>query len=86
MAYVLNAVTGTPDPDELGANAEWARAVVASASADQTGRGYVNFLSEAAGGAESLYGEQTYARLVALKERYDPTNVFHLNQNIVPSA
>ena len=86
MAYVLNAVTGTPDPDELGANAEWARAVVASASADQTGRGYVNFVSEAAGGAESLYGEQTYARLVALKERYDPTNVFHLNQNIVPSA
>jgi FAD/FMN-containing dehydrogenase len=86
MEYVLNVVTGTADQAELGANTEWARAVVASASADQTGRGYVNFISEADGGADELYGDETYARLVALKERYDPTNVFHLNQNIVPSA
>ena len=34
--------------------------------------------------AESVYGEETYRKLVALKERYDPTNVFHLNQNIAP--
>ena len=85
MAYVLNAVTGTPNPAELGANAEWARAVIASSRADQTGRGYVNFLSEAAG-AEAVYGEEKYGRLVALKDEYDPTNVFRLNQNIAPSA
>ena len=54
--------------------------------ADQTGRAYVNFLGDADGGAEAAYGEETYRRLVVLKERYDPTNVFHLNQNIVPSA
>ena len=86
MQYVLNVVTGTADPAELGVNTEWARTVVASASADQTGRGYVNFISEADGGVDELYGDETYARLVALKERYDPTNVFHLNQNIAPSA
>ena len=38
------------------------------------------------GEAESAYGEETYRRLVALKDKYDPTNVFRLNQNIVPSA
>jgi FAD/FMN-containing dehydrogenase len=85
MPYVLNVVTGTPEPAELATNAEWARAVVASAQADATGRKYVNFLSEKAE-AEDVYGEETYRRLVALKDEYDPTNVFRLNQNIEPSA
>jgi FAD/FMN-containing dehydrogenase len=33
----------------------------------------------------TTYGDERYARLVALKDRYDPTNAFHLNQNIKPS-
>jgi FAD/FMN-containing dehydrogenase len=85
MPYVLNAVTGTPDAALIGAHTEWARAVVAAAKADETGRAYVNFLGDA-GGAEDAYGKETYSRLVALKDEYDPTNVFRLNQNIAPSA
>jgi FAD/FMN-containing dehydrogenase len=85
MPFVLNAVTGTPDAAQLGAHTEWARAVIASAKADETGRAYVNFLGDA-GGAEDAYGEETYRRLVALKDEYDPTNVFRLNQNVEPSA
>jgi FAD/FMN-containing dehydrogenase len=45
----------------------------------------VNFLGDATAGRTS-YGEPTYARLVSLKDRYDPTNVFRRNQNIEPSA
>jgi len=86
MPYVLNAVAGTPEAALLGAHTEWARAVIASAKADQTGRAYVNFLGDADGSSEAAYGEETYRRLVALKNQYDPTNVFHLNQNVVPSA
>jgi FAD/FMN-containing dehydrogenase len=45
----------------------------------------VNFLGDA-DAARSAYGKETYARLVALKNEYDPTNVFRLNQNIAPAA
>ncbi len=33
----------------------------------------------------AAYGAATWDRLVSLKRAYDPTNVFHLNQNIDPS-
>jgi FAD/FMN-containing dehydrogenase len=34
----------------------------------------------------ATYGEDKYARLVALKDKYDPENLFRLNQNVKPSA
>jgi FAD/FMN-containing dehydrogenase len=46
---------------------------------------YVNFLmDEGEQGVHQAYPPATYARLAALKQRYDPTNLFHLNQNIWP--
>jgi Berberine and berberine like len=33
----------------------------------------------------AAYGAEIYDRLVAAKDRWDPENVFHLNQNIRPS-
>jgi FAD/FMN-containing dehydrogenase len=46
---------------------------------------YVNFLAdEGEQRIHQAYPPATYARLEALKQRYDPTNLFHLNQNIVP--
>jgi berberine-like enzyme len=50
----------------------------------------VNYLGqEADEGAErvkSAYGSEKHARLVAIKQKYDPINLFRLNQNIKPSA
>lgn len=47
---------------------------------------YVNFLSdEGEQRVRDAYSVATYARLVALKNQYDPTNVFRLNQNIRPA-
>jgi len=59
--------------------------VIDAASGASTGRAYVNYLGDP-DAARAAYGEDTYARLVALKNAYDPTNVFRLNQNIEPRA
>jgi FAD/FMN-containing dehydrogenase len=85
MPFVLNAVTGWHDPDETSVHTQWARAVIDAATDASTGRAYVNFLGDPAA-ARSSYGAETYARLVALKREYDPTNVLRLNQNIDPNA
>jgi hypothetical protein len=46
---------------------------------------YANFLSdEGPAGVETAYGARL-TRLVALKDRFDPTNFFRLNGNIPPS-
>lgn len=48
---------------------------------------YVNFLTdEGEERVHDAYPPATYARLVALKNRYDPTNLFRLNQNIKPTV
>jgi FAD/FMN-containing dehydrogenase len=47
---------------------------------------YVNYLfQETTAQVRRAYGEAAYRRLVALKDRCDPDNVFRLNQNIEPS-
>jgi FAD/FMN-containing dehydrogenase len=48
---------------------------------------YVNALTdEGAEGVRRAYSPEKLARLVTLKDAYDPHNVFHLNQNIRPST
>jgi FAD/FMN-containing dehydrogenase len=50
------------------------------------GRAYVNFLGqEEPDRVRDVYGPEKYARLVALKDRWDPENLFRSNQNIRPS-
>jgi FAD/FMN-containing dehydrogenase len=85
MPFVLNAVTGWHDPAVGTAHREWARTAIDAASDASTGRAYVNFLADT-DAARTSYSEDTYTRLVSLKNDYDPTNVFRLNQNIEPQA
>ena len=85
MPFVLNAATGWQDASAGETHREWARDAIAAAAEASTGRAYVNFLGDRDAGRTS-YGSETYARLVALKTAYDPTNVFRLNQNIEPST
>ena len=86
-AYVLNIIARSPDRAGFAEHVGWARATHQAMDPSSTGGGYVNFTSDA--GQDTVrasYPPDTYARLVAAKDRYDPTNLFHLNQNIRPSA
>lgn len=49
--------------------------------------GYIHAVAdEGQAGTLRAYNKEKLARLTALKDRYDPENVFHLNQNILPSS
>jgi hypothetical protein len=78
------------DPAQAAACIQWARGFWEAMQPFSTGGVYVNYLGqEADEGAERVkaaYGPAKYARLVALKNTYDPTNFFRLNQNIKPTV
>ncbi len=75
------------DPQESDEHIGWAREFFASTEPFSTGGVYVNFLgNEGEKRVKAAYGEAKYERLVALKNKYDPTNFFSLNQNIKPKT
>ena len=84
-AFEYSASTGWADPAEDGARMAGARR--AAAALDRFASGvYVNVLSdEGASGVNRAYPPAKLARLTALKDAFDPGNVFHLNANIRPS-
>jgi FAD/FMN-containing dehydrogenase len=64
---------------------ELSAAILASAGATST-CAYVNFVNdEGPERVHDIYPDETYARLAEIKRRYDPGNVFRLNQNVPPA-
>src|SRR3954449_11363385 len=84
--FLLNIIASTFTADGYDDAVGWAKGLHGAIQPALTGGTYVNFLTET-GGADvrAAYG-QRFDRLVALKDRYDPTNLFQLNQNIPPSG
>ncbi|MDN3557738.1 FAD-binding oxidoreductase [Halomonas maura] len=87
-AWVLNIQARWRDPEEDRRQIDWARDTFTAMAPFTTGGVYVNFISGDEGEARvrAAYGEDVHARLVALKTRWDPDNLFHLNQNIPPAS
>jgi FAD/FMN-containing dehydrogenase len=85
--FVLNACAVSHEPGGIEAHVDWAQRTYAALEPSLTGSAYVNFLSaEGEARVRSAYGAEKFARLQALKDRYDPDNLLHRNQNIPPSA
>ena len=76
-----------PDPETADAHVEWAKGLAEDMRPHTTAGVYLNYISDDEGEerVRSSYGPK-YDRLVALKDRYDPGNMFRLNQNIRPSG
>ena len=72
------------DPADSEANIAWGRRCFRTAEPFLKGGVYVNYLGDEGGArVRAAYGAN-YDRLSAIKKKYDPTNFFHLNQNIKP--
>ncbi len=88
--YNLLIVGAWPDSEAKDENVEWVRGLWDAMQPYSSGTVYVNYLGqEADEGAERVktaYGSEKYERLVTLKDKYDPANLFRMNQNIKPSA
>jgi FAD/FMN-containing dehydrogenase len=85
--YLLNVIARSVDGVGFDDDAAWARGTRAALAAYGPDTMYVNFTGEAGDDkARASYPPETYAKLVSIKKRYDPTNVFRLNQNIPPTA
>jgi hypothetical protein len=80
--FLLNIVTRWLEPAEDERQLAWARGLRDAVQPFATGATYVNFLGVGDTGVRDAYDAGRYARLVDLKRRWDPTNAFHLNQNI----
>ena len=82
--FTLNVSGNTEDGDGFDEERQWAREYWDALSDHHTGV-YVNFLmNEGEDRIRQAYGVDKYQRLKALKRRYDPSNLFRLNQNINP--
>jgi FAD/FMN-containing dehydrogenase len=77
----------SPSPQDADALKSWGRAYWKAVHPYNMGGGYVNFMfdDEADGRLQAAYGDN-YARLAAAKMKYDPKNLFRVNQNIAPVA
>lgn len=85
--YLLALEANWEDPAKDEANISWVRECLDDLQAHSDGSVYLNFpgfLEDNDETMERTFGE-TYERLVALKNEYDPTNLFSRNQNVKPS-
>jgi FAD/FMN-containing dehydrogenase len=82
--FVLNVHGRWDDVTHDEVCVSWAKEFFQAAAPYASAGAYVNFLTEEEGDrVASAYGSN-YERLVQIKKRYDPENIFHLNQNIRP--
>ena len=75
-----------PNPQKAGAVTRWTKDYWAAVHPHDLAGGYSNFMMDDEGESrvKATYGEN-YPRLAALKAKYDPANLFRINQNIRPA-
>ena len=84
--FLFNIAGAWEKPEDDVANIEWARAAWRDMRRFSTGGTYINFLTQEEGDAriQDAYRDN-YARLVDIKKKWDPDNMFRMNKNIAPA-
>ena len=86
--YLLSIDSNWEDPTDNEANISWTRSVWDDMQRFSSRGSYLNFPGMGEEGealVRAAYG-RNYERLAALKQKYDPTNLFRMNQNIKPNG
>jgi FAD/FMN-containing dehydrogenase len=85
VGYNVLVPTEWLDPADSDKNIAWTRKAFAALEPYFVSRRWLNYFSDddAADAVRAAYGPN-YERLVEVKTKYDPDNVFHLNHNIEP--
>jgi len=86
--YLLGFESNWEHPEDDDVNIAWGRNWVKRMQRFSTGKEYLNFPGFQEGGEDTIKSAfgNNHARLVQLKNKYDPTNFFSQNQNIKPSV
>jgi FAD/FMN-containing dehydrogenase len=85
-AFLLNPEANWENPAEDDANIRWVREFVDEMQPFSDGSRYLNFPGFQEEGEDMMrksFGQQ-YERLITVKQQYDPTNFFSINQNVKP--
>jgi FAD/FMN-containing dehydrogenase len=83
--WVQVTVGVDPDPAAVGPAKEWALAYWDALHPYSMGGGYVNMLMDEGQERVRTTYRDNYDRLVEIKAKYDPHNLFHVNQNVRPA-
>jgi hypothetical protein len=75
-----------PDPANAGTITEWCKGYFDALHPFSSGGAYVNFMMDEGPGRVQSSFRDNYARLIAVKSKYDPANLFRVNQNIRAEA
>ncbi len=84
LTHIIGAVSGDPAP--MPRYREWVRAYWEALHPHSAGGSYVNFLMEEGNERIATSYRGNFARLAQIKRKYDPDNLFRVNQNIPPAA
>ena len=87
--FIMNGIGPAFTPEMAAGVLAYLARVADATRSFQTGDTYVNFMEldyASADRVKAAYPPEDFERLVALKDRYDPENVFRFNRNIAPST
>ena len=85
--YSVFTFATCPTPEMLDADRAWVRRLIGALEPYSLDKVYINAINETTDDVvRAAYGSVKYDRLVEIKRKYDPTNLFHRNANINPAA